>query len=74
MIAKGPPVDSGIGHVVGIEIASCSSKLGFKWNLQQTAVLNIKVFTERLVEMYLAKGKQAHDKRDAIKDRDWARD
>lgn len=26
------------------------------------------------VEMYLAKGKQAHDKRDAIKDRDWARD
>lgn len=26
------------------------------------------------VEIYLAKGKQAHDKRDAIKDRDWARD
>lgn len=26
------------------------------------------------VEIYLAKGKQAHDKRDALKDRDWARD
>ncbi|MCC2615312.1 SsrA-binding protein SmpB [Aestuariibacter halophilus] len=25
------------------------------------------------VEIYLAKGKQAHDKRDAVKDRDWAR-
>lgn len=26
------------------------------------------------VEIYLGKGKHAHDKRDAIKDRDWARD
>jgi SsrA-binding protein len=26
------------------------------------------------VEIYLAKGKQMHDKRDAVKDRDWARD
>lgn len=26
------------------------------------------------VEVYLGKGKQAHDKRDAVKDRDWARD
>lgn len=26
------------------------------------------------VEIYLAKGKDAHDKRDAVKDRDWARD
>lgn len=26
------------------------------------------------VEIHLAKGKQAHDKRDAVKDRDWARD
>ncbi len=26
------------------------------------------------VEIRLAKGKQAHDKRDAVKDRDWARD
>lgn len=25
------------------------------------------------VEIYLAKGKQEHDKRDAVKDRDWAR-
>ncbi|MCV2883885.1 SsrA-binding protein SmpB [Aestuariibacter sp. AA17] len=25
------------------------------------------------LEIYLAKGKQAHDKRDAVKDRDWAR-
>ncbi|MBT0586593.1 SsrA-binding protein SmpB [Alteromonas oceanisediminis] len=25
------------------------------------------------VEIYLAKGKQAHDKRDTVKDRDWAR-
>lgn len=25
------------------------------------------------VEIYLAKGKQSHDKRDAIKDKDWAR-
>jgi SsrA-binding protein len=25
------------------------------------------------LEIYLAKGKQAHDKRDTIKDRDWAR-
>ena len=25
------------------------------------------------VEIYLAKGKQAHDKRDALKDKDWAR-
>lgn len=25
------------------------------------------------VEIYLAKGKQSHDKRDTIKDRDWAR-
>ncbi len=25
------------------------------------------------VEIYLAKGKQSHDKRDAVKDRDWAR-
>ena len=25
------------------------------------------------VEIYLAKGKQAHDKRDAVKDRDWSR-
>lgn len=25
------------------------------------------------VEVYLAKGKQSHDKRDAVKDRDWAR-
>ncbi|MFC3093527.1 SsrA-binding protein SmpB [Alteromonas sediminis] len=25
------------------------------------------------LEIYLAKGKQSHDKRDAIKDRDWAR-
>jgi SsrA-binding protein len=26
------------------------------------------------VEVYLGKGKQEHDKRDAVKDRDWARD
>ena len=26
------------------------------------------------IEIYLGKGKQEHDKRDAIKDRDWARD
>jgi SsrA-binding protein len=26
------------------------------------------------IEIYLAKGKQEHDKRDSIKDRDWARD
>ena len=25
------------------------------------------------LEIYLAKGKQSHDKRDAVKDRDWAR-
>lgn len=25
------------------------------------------------VEIYLAKGKQSHDKRDSVKDRDWAR-
>lgn len=25
------------------------------------------------IEIYLAKGKQSHDKRDAVKDRDWAR-
>jgi SsrA-binding protein len=26
------------------------------------------------IEMFLAKGKQEHDKRDSVKDRDWARD